>query len=67
MELSETNTVTYATLRGFRLEAAHYYKLDLQIAFPGQVYLDSSSRVLVIPKCSPTDEVGYSLMSKGMS
>ena len=67
MEPSETNTVTYATLRSFRSAAAHYHKLDLQIAYPGQAYLDSGSRVLVSPKVSPTDEVGYALMSKGMS
>ena len=41
-----------------------FLKLDFQVAFPGEVYTNLNSR---IPGVTPTDELSYTLMSKGVS
>ena len=63
----DINRVTYGTTRSLRSAASMFLKLDFQVAFPGEVYTDPSSRILRAPGVSPTDELSYTLMSKGMS
>ena len=60
-------TVQYNTVRSLRSAAAHFYRLDLQIAYPQRAFIDSSSRAMLAAGCSPTDEMSYTLMSTGMS
>jgi hypothetical protein len=62
-----TSNVKYSTVRGLRSAAAQFYRLDLQIAFPQQAFIDSSARAMISAGCSPTDELSYTLMSAGMS
>jgi hypothetical protein len=44
-----------------------FLKLDFQVVFPGEVYTDPRSHILRAPEVSPTDNLSYTLMSKGMS
>ena len=44
-----------------------FLKLDFQVAFPGEVYTDPSSCILRAAGVSPTDELSYTLISKGTS
>jgi hypothetical protein len=62
-----TTNVKYNTVRGLRSAAAQFYRLDLQIAYPQQAFIDSSARAMIAKGCSPTDELSYTLMSTGMS
>ena len=43
-----------------------FHRLDMLTAHPGCVYTDPSSRVLQGHGVSPTDELGYVMMSSGM-
>lgn len=61
------DSMAYSTVRSLRSAVSMFHKLDLQMAFPGKVYLDPSSRVLMGLGCSPTDELSYTLMASGMS
>ena len=58
--------VTYATSRALRSAASLFHKLDLLTAYPGQVYQDSSKRVVVSTLVSPTDDLAYTMMNTGM-
>ena len=62
-----TTAVQYSTVRSLRSAAAQFFRLDLQIAYPQQAFIDSSSRAMIATGCSPTDELSYTLMSTGMS
>jgi hypothetical protein len=60
-------TITYGTVRSLRSAAAMFYRLDYQIAHPGKAMLDPGTRPILTNGCSPTDELGYYMMNKGMS
>lgn len=59
-------TVAGITVRGIRSAASLHHRLDLQIAYPGQAYLDANNRVLVSPLCSPTDELSSTMFASGL-
>lgn len=61
------STVTYGTVRGLRSAASMFYRLDMQTAFPGSVFLDQAQRALSVNHVSPTDELAYTLMNSGMA
>jgi hypothetical protein len=60
----DVDRATYGTTRSLRSAASIFLKLDFQVAFPGEVYTNLNSR---IPGVTPTDELSYTLMSKGVS
>jgi len=39
----------------------------MQVAYPGQAYLDPTHRILLATACSPTDELSTTLAHSGMS
>jgi hypothetical protein len=53
-----SDSMAYSTVRSLCSAVSMFHKLDLQMAFPGKVYLDPSYRVLMGLRCSPTDELG---------
>lgn len=59
--------VSFASSRDLRSAASLHHKIDLQAAYPGRVYVDSSKRIVVGHDVSPTDELGYTMMNSGMS
>jgi hypothetical protein len=66
-DTTDLGTVSYGTVRGIRSAASMFYRLDYQIAHPGQALLDSSARTVLSEGVSPTDELSFYLMNKGMS
>jgi hypothetical protein len=44
-----------------------FYRLDMQVAYPGKVFLDASARTFTAPELLPSDEMSFYLMNKGMS
>jgi hypothetical protein len=61
------DAISFQTVRGLRSAASSFFRLDMQTAFPGAVIQDRSQRVIAIRQCSPTDELGYTMMSTGMA
>jgi len=59
--------LTFTTVRGLRSAASMFHRLDLQTAFPGAAILDRAQRAIAVRHCSPTDELCYSLMNRGMA
>ena len=59
--------ITFTTVRGLRSAASMFCRLDLQTAFPGASILDRAQRAIAVRHCSPTDELCYSLMNRGMA
>lgn len=59
--------ITYGSARAMRSAASQFYTWDMQIAHPGTAIRDSQRRGFLTNGCSPTDELGYTLMTTGMS
>jgi hypothetical protein len=57
--------VSYQTVRKLRSAASQFEALDLMIADPTSVFLDSQRRVIQQP-CRPTDGLGYTYHAKGL-
>ena len=64
---TRNESISFQTARGLRSAAASFYRLDMQMAFPGAIIQDRSHRVIAVRHCSPTDELSYTMMSAGMA
>lgn len=62
-----SDRVLCQTARGLRSAGAQFYAWDRQITYPGQALRDGQRRVILAAGVSPSDELGYSLMSTGMA
>lgn len=61
-------SILYGTARALRSAASQFYLWDRQIAYPERALRDPQSRkVYLAAGVSPTDTLGYGLMSTGMS
>jgi hypothetical protein len=62
------DSILFGTARALRSAASQFYLWDRQIAHPGRTLRDPKSRkVFLVDGVSPTDSLGYGLMSTGMS
>jgi integrase len=59
--------VLFQTARGVRSAGSQFYAWDRQIAFPDRALRDFNRRVILTDGVNPSDEMGYTLMSKGMA
>jgi hypothetical protein len=61
------SAVSWSTVRGLRSAISQFYSWDLTIAQPTTTMQDSMKRPVMVNGCLPTDSLGYSYMSSGMS
>jgi len=66
-ETDEQTTVQYLMVCGVQSAASMFYKLDMQLAYLGQAYLDPTHCILLAAVCSPMDELSTTLAHSGMS
>lgn len=62
-----SDRVLYQTTRSLRSAGSHFFTWDRQIAHPDRALRDSQRRVMLTDGVSPSDELGYTLMSTGMA
>ena len=59
-------TVRWGTIRALRSAAGQFWAWDLIQTNPDRLMRDSDNRPILVDRCSPTDELVYTLFSDGM-
>ena len=65
-EGGEKTSLAFGTIRQLRSAASHFLLLDALNAHPGENVLDRGGKLIHQP-CRPTDEMAYTLCTKGMA
>jgi hypothetical protein len=58
--------LAFGTVRQMRSAVSMFYRWDWNVAYPGGAVQDSNDRFFLADRCSPTDSIAYTAMTKGL-